>query len=169
MLLSQGSLSRVTHSFFKTLLPLIESLAAFLVVDRHWLEQSDKRNQPEYGIPQWGLPAIDLGIYPWKSWQRLHGTSCWQQPPCSRIGTPIRRTLPYNPPGAERRRNQETTLAPTFDPRGQLEAASSWSRWCTGWPSICFQFMSVLNVMSSGFRVDWRWGDAGVWRWRGQR
>jgi hypothetical protein len=27
---------------------LIENLAAFLVVDRHWLERSDKRNQPEY-------------------------------------------------------------------------------------------------------------------------
>jgi hypothetical protein len=46
--LAQGSLSRITHSFFKPLQPLIENLAAFLVVDRHWLEQSDKRNQPEY-------------------------------------------------------------------------------------------------------------------------
>ena len=46
--LAQGSLSRVTHSFFKPLQPLIESLAAFLVVDRHWLKQSDKRNQLEY-------------------------------------------------------------------------------------------------------------------------
>jgi hypothetical protein len=46
--LAQGSLSRVTHSFFKPLQPLIENLAAFLVVDRHWLERSDKRNQPEY-------------------------------------------------------------------------------------------------------------------------
>ena len=46
--LAQGSLSRVTHSIFKPLLSLIENLAAFLVVDRHWLEQSDKRNQAEY-------------------------------------------------------------------------------------------------------------------------
>jgi hypothetical protein len=46
--LAQGFLSRVTHSFFKPLQPLIENLAAFLVVDRHWLERSDKRNQPEY-------------------------------------------------------------------------------------------------------------------------
>ena len=46
--LAQGLLSRVTHSFFKPLQPLIENLAAFLVVDRHWLERSDKRNQPEY-------------------------------------------------------------------------------------------------------------------------
>jgi len=33
--LAQGFLSRVTHSFFKPLQPLIENLAAFLVVDRH--------------------------------------------------------------------------------------------------------------------------------------
>jgi hypothetical protein len=46
--LAHGFLSHVTHSFFKPLRPLIENLAAFLVVDRHWLEQSDKRNQPEY-------------------------------------------------------------------------------------------------------------------------
>jgi hypothetical protein len=47
--LAQGVISRsLTHSFFKPLLPLIENLAAFLVVDRHWLEQADKRNQPEY-------------------------------------------------------------------------------------------------------------------------
>ncbi len=46
--LAQGFLSHVTHSFFNPLQPLIENLAAFLVVDRHWLEQSDKRNQVEY-------------------------------------------------------------------------------------------------------------------------
>jgi hypothetical protein len=46
--LTQGLLSHVTHSFFKPLQPLIENLAAFLVVDRHWLERSDKRNEPEY-------------------------------------------------------------------------------------------------------------------------
>jgi hypothetical protein len=33
--LAQGSLSRITHLFFKPLQPLIENLAAFLVVDRH--------------------------------------------------------------------------------------------------------------------------------------
>jgi len=47
--LAQGVIScGLTHSFFKPLWPLIENLAAFLVVDRHWLEQSDKRNQVEY-------------------------------------------------------------------------------------------------------------------------
>ena len=46
-LLALGS-SDVTHSFFNPLLPLIEQVAAFLVVDRHWLEKSDERNQPEY-------------------------------------------------------------------------------------------------------------------------
>ena len=46
-LLALGS-SDVTHSFFNPLLPLIEQVAAFLVVDRHWLESSDERNQPEY-------------------------------------------------------------------------------------------------------------------------
>jgi hypothetical protein len=48
--LAQGFLSQlgVTHSFFKPLLPLIESLATFLVVDRHWLEPSDERHEPEY-------------------------------------------------------------------------------------------------------------------------
>jgi len=46
--LAQGFLSRVTHSFFNPLQPLIKKLSAILVVDRHWLEQSDKRNDPEY-------------------------------------------------------------------------------------------------------------------------
>jgi hypothetical protein len=46
--LAQGSLSRVTHSFFNPLQPLIKKLSAILVVDRHWLEQPDKRNDPEY-------------------------------------------------------------------------------------------------------------------------
>ncbi len=46
--LAQGSLSRITHSFFNPLQSLIKKLSAILVVDRHWLEQSDKRNDPEY-------------------------------------------------------------------------------------------------------------------------
>ena len=46
--LAQGLLPRVTHSIFKPLLSLIENLAAFLVVDRHWLKHSDNRNQVEY-------------------------------------------------------------------------------------------------------------------------
>ena len=46
--LAHGFLSRVTHSFFNPLRPLIEGLAEFLVVDTHWLEQFDKRNQLEY-------------------------------------------------------------------------------------------------------------------------
>jgi hypothetical protein len=45
---SDDGFSDVTHSFFNPLLPLIEQLAAILVVDRHWLEKSDERNQPEY-------------------------------------------------------------------------------------------------------------------------
>lgn len=45
---SDDGFSDVTHSFFNPLLPLIEQLATFLVVDRHWLETSDERNQPEY-------------------------------------------------------------------------------------------------------------------------
>ena len=46
--LAQGSFPVVTHSYFKAMMPLIKSLAAVLVVDRHWLEQSDSRNQLEY-------------------------------------------------------------------------------------------------------------------------
>jgi hypothetical protein len=38
----------LVHSFFKPLLPLIKSLAQFLVLDRHWLDPSDKRNEPDY-------------------------------------------------------------------------------------------------------------------------
>jgi hypothetical protein len=46
--LADNTLANVTHSHFKPLQTLIKSLAALLVVDWHWLDQSDKRNQPEY-------------------------------------------------------------------------------------------------------------------------
>jgi hypothetical protein len=38
----------LTHSVYKPLLPLISNLAAMLVVDRHWLPESDVRKTPEY-------------------------------------------------------------------------------------------------------------------------
>jgi len=39
---------RLTHSDYKPLRPLISSLAAILVVDRHWLPESDVRKRPGY-------------------------------------------------------------------------------------------------------------------------
>jgi hypothetical protein len=38
----------LTHSVYEPLWPLISSLAAILVVDRHWLPESDVRNDAEY-------------------------------------------------------------------------------------------------------------------------
>jgi hypothetical protein len=38
----------LTHSVYEPLLPLISNLAAILVVDRHWLPESDVRKTPEY-------------------------------------------------------------------------------------------------------------------------
>jgi hypothetical protein len=38
----------LTHSFYEPLLPLIEALAAILVIDRHWLPASDPRSDPYY-------------------------------------------------------------------------------------------------------------------------
>jgi hypothetical protein len=47
--LAQGKVrTGFTHSFFKPLASLIESLAEFLVVDRHWLQPSDERHESEY-------------------------------------------------------------------------------------------------------------------------
>jgi hypothetical protein len=37
-----------THSFYRPLWPLITDFASILVVDRHWLEDSNIRNEPEY-------------------------------------------------------------------------------------------------------------------------
>ncbi|KAF8325417.1 uncharacterized protein EI90DRAFT_3019063 [Cantharellus anzutake] len=38
----------ITHSMYKPLHTLISKLAAILIVDRHWLPESDVRNDPEY-------------------------------------------------------------------------------------------------------------------------
>jgi hypothetical protein len=38
----------LTHSVYEPLWPLISSLAAILVVDRHWLPEIDARKRPEY-------------------------------------------------------------------------------------------------------------------------
>jgi hypothetical protein len=38
----------LTHSVYKPLCPLISSLAAVIVVDRHWLPESDVRKRPGY-------------------------------------------------------------------------------------------------------------------------
>jgi hypothetical protein len=41
----------LTHSVYQPLLPLLSDLAAILVVDRHWLDESEPRNDPEY-VPE---------------------------------------------------------------------------------------------------------------------
>ena len=46
--IGQSALDGFTHSFYKCLLPLIENLAAILVVDSHWLPKSDSRKDPSY-------------------------------------------------------------------------------------------------------------------------
>ena len=48
MLSSGDPPTNLTHSVYVPLWPLISSLAAILVVDRHWLEESDVRKRPEY-------------------------------------------------------------------------------------------------------------------------
>jgi len=45
---SDRSPKNLTHSVYKPLRPLISNLAAILVVDRHWLPESDIRKRPEY-------------------------------------------------------------------------------------------------------------------------
>jgi hypothetical protein len=47
-LCSGRPLVNLTHSVYVPLLPLISNLAAILVVDRHWLPESDVRKTPEY-------------------------------------------------------------------------------------------------------------------------
>jgi hypothetical protein len=47
-LCSGRPLVNLTHSVYEPLLPLISNLAAILVVDRHWLPESDVRKTPEY-------------------------------------------------------------------------------------------------------------------------
>jgi hypothetical protein len=44
-------LEELTHSAFRPLLPLLSNLAAFLVVDRHWLDESETRNNEQY-VPE---------------------------------------------------------------------------------------------------------------------
>ena len=47
--LSSGDMpDNLTHSDYKPLRPLISSLATILVVDRHWLPESDVRKRPGY-------------------------------------------------------------------------------------------------------------------------
>jgi len=47
--LSSGDMpDNLTHSDYQPLWPLINSLAAILVVDRHWLPESDVRKRPGY-------------------------------------------------------------------------------------------------------------------------
>lgn len=47
----EESLEEVTHSAFRPLLPLLSNLASFLVVDRHWLDKTEVRNNEQY-IPE---------------------------------------------------------------------------------------------------------------------
>jgi len=48
----EESLEEVTHSTFRPFLPLLSNLASFLVVDRHWLDKTEVRNNEQY------IPAI---------------------------------------------------------------------------------------------------------------
>jgi len=43
-----GSLKGLTHSVYQPLLPLLNKLAAIFNIDRHWLDDSETRNHPEY-------------------------------------------------------------------------------------------------------------------------
>ena len=47
----EESLEELTHSAFRPLLPLLSNLAAFLVVDRHWLDKTEARDNEQY-IPE---------------------------------------------------------------------------------------------------------------------
>ena len=47
----EESLEELTHPTFRPLLPLLSNLAAFLVVDRHWLDKTEVRNNEQY-IPE---------------------------------------------------------------------------------------------------------------------
>ena len=47
----EESLEELAHSTFRPLLPLLSNLAAFLVVDRHWLDTTEVRNNKQY-IPE---------------------------------------------------------------------------------------------------------------------
>jgi len=43
-----GSLTGLTHSVYQPLLPLLSKLAAIFIIDRHWLDDSETRNHPEF-------------------------------------------------------------------------------------------------------------------------
>jgi hypothetical protein len=47
----EESLEELTHSTFRPLIPLLSDLAAFLVIDRHWLDKTEVRNNEQY-IPE---------------------------------------------------------------------------------------------------------------------
>jgi hypothetical protein len=47
----EASLEELPHSTFRPLLPLLSNMAAFLIVDRHWLDQTEVRNNEQY-IPE---------------------------------------------------------------------------------------------------------------------
>lgn len=47
----EESLEELAHSVYQPLLPLLSNLATILVVDRHWLDKSEMRNNEEY-IPE---------------------------------------------------------------------------------------------------------------------
>jgi hypothetical protein len=47
----EESLEELAHPTFRPLLPLLSNLAAFLVVDRHWLDTTEVRNN-EQSIPE---------------------------------------------------------------------------------------------------------------------
>ena len=47
----EESLEELAHSLYQPLLPLLSDLAAMLVVDRYWLDESETRNNGEY-VPE---------------------------------------------------------------------------------------------------------------------
>jgi hypothetical protein len=47
----EGSLEELAHSLYQPLLALLSNLAAILVVDRYWLDESETRNNEEY-VPE---------------------------------------------------------------------------------------------------------------------
>ena len=48
---SLGRNKELTHSVYQPLVPLLSDLADVLIVDRHWLDDSETRNDPEY-VPE---------------------------------------------------------------------------------------------------------------------
>ena len=50
-LCAEESLEELMHSAYQPLFPLLRNLAAILIVDRHWLDESETQNDPEY-VPE---------------------------------------------------------------------------------------------------------------------